>query len=221
MSVLARMLEVLSYALASFGRLLASGARGLAALAVGLILIFEEWGWRPLAELLALLARFRLWARLEAVISRLSPYPALIVFALPSAILLPVKLGALYLLGQGQILLAGALLVAAKLVSTALVARIFMLTRPALMQLGWFARLYHWIMPWKDALFIRIRASWAWRYGRMVKHRVLHEARRAWQAWRPKLQAWRVRARNMLAPWRLSMHLLVRRGWRWLRLFKL
>jgi hypothetical protein len=59
---------------------------------VALIIVFEEWGWRPLADLLGRLARWRPWAAIEAVIIRLPPYVALVVFALPTLLLLPLKL---------------------------------------------------------------------------------------------------------------------------------
>ncbi|MGD9783939.1 MAG: hypothetical protein AB7E80_05145 [Hyphomicrobiaceae bacterium] len=158
-------------------------------LLLALILIFEEWGWRPLAAAIAWLARFRVVARLEALVAALPPYAALFVFAAPSLILFPVKLGALWLLAAGKVLYAGLLLAAAKVVSTALVARIFMLTRPALMRIGWFRRLYDVFIPWKDALFARIRASWTWRYGRMVKSRLKQMGRRAWTALAPQRAA--------------------------------
>ncbi|MGE0855476.1 MAG: hypothetical protein AB7L18_05240, partial [Hyphomicrobiaceae bacterium] len=148
-----------------------------------------EWGWRPLAAAIAWLARFRVVARLEALVAALPPYAALFGFAAPSLILFPVKLGALWLLAAGKVLYAGLLLAAAKVVSTALVARIFMLTRPALMRIGWFRRLYDVFIPWKDALFARIRASWTWRYGRMVKSRLKQMGRRAWTALAPQRAA--------------------------------
>ena len=44
--------------------------------------------------------------------------------------------------------LAVGLLVAAKLVGTGLVARIFLITRPQLMRIVWFAHLYGLFMPW-------------------------------------------------------------------------
>lgn len=170
---------------------------------LALVLLFEEWGWRPLAAALAWLARFRLVARAEAIVARLPPYPSLLVFAAPSAILFPVKIGALWLLAGGHVLAAGALLAAAKVVSTALVARIFTLTKPALMRIGWFRRGYEWFVPWKEALFAKVRASFAWRYGRMVKSRIKQIARRASERWRPQLlvafEAVRQRAR---AIWR-------------------
>lgn len=162
---------------------------GLLNIVLALILLFEEWGWKPLAAALAWLARFRLIARLEALVARLPPYPSLLVFAAPSAILLPVKIGALWLLAGGHVLTAGALLAGAKVVSTALVARIFTLTKPALMQIGWFRRAYEWFVPWKEALFTKVRASFAWRYGRMVKSRIKQVARRAAERWKPSIRA--------------------------------
>ena len=86
---------------------------------------------------------------------------------LPSALLLPLKFLALFLIAKGQFLLAGLLFVAAKVVATALVARLFMLTRPALMQIAWFAWAYDTVMPWKEALTEHVRASWPWRVGRV------------------------------------------------------
>lgn len=154
-----------------------------------LIVLFEEWGWRPLADLLGLIARLRIFARLELWIAGLPPYAALLVFALPTTILFPVKLVGLWLLAKGQALAAGGVLVAAKIVSTALVARIFMLTKPALMRIGWFASAYGRFIPWKEALFAQIRASWTWRYGRMIKTAIRHEARQTWQRWKPTVKA--------------------------------
>ncbi len=159
--------------------------------AAALVVIFEEWGWQPLSDALARLARFRPWAALERWIAGLPPYGALTVFALPTAILLPIKFAAVYLLANGMVVTAGALFVGAKIASTALIARIFVLTKPALMRIGWFARAYGWFMPWKEALFAALRASWAWRYGRMVKNTVRHEAKQAWARWKPALaKAW-------------------------------
>ena len=83
--------------------------------------------------------------------------------------LLPVKLLALYLLGQGKIKTALVLLVAAKLLGTAVLARLFHLTQPALMQLAWFAHCYPRWKAWKDALLARVHASQVWRWARDAK----------------------------------------------------
>ena len=154
-----------------------------------LIVLFEEWGWKPLAAALAWLARFAPVARLEAWIASLRPYPSLFVFAAPTALLLPVKFAALWLLAQGHFVTATGLLVAAKIASTALVARLFTLTQPALMRITWFARAYNAFMPWKDAFFATIRASWPWRYGRMLKTAIRQRAKRIWVRLKPSIQS--------------------------------
>jgi hypothetical protein len=130
---------------------------------LALVLIFEEWGWEPLARLVARLARLPLWARIEALIVRLPPYAALAVFFVPMLLLLPVKLLALYWISRGHAVLGIAVVLAAKLLGTAAVARLFALTQPALMQLAWFARWYGIWKHWKDALIARVKNSPVWR----------------------------------------------------------
>jgi hypothetical protein len=162
---------------------------------LALLILLEEWGWQPLAALLGRLARWRPWARMEAAISGLPPYAALVVFALPSLLLLPLKFLALFLIANGRLVLAGLLFAAAKVGATALVARLFMLTRPALMQIGWFARAYSRFMPWKEAMEAYVRASTVWRVGRIWKVRAKRVAAVQWQRLRPVLAGWREAAR--------------------------
>jgi len=154
-----------------------------------LILLFEEWGWQPLSNLLARLARYPLWAKVELFIAGLPPYGALLALGIPSAVLIPAKLLGVYFLASGHLISAGVVIFLAKIASTALIARIFLLTKPALMQIPWFARAYELFVPWKDALFERIRASWVWRYGRVVKWRVRNYVRAAWAKLRPRAAA--------------------------------
>ncbi|MBU2286515.1 MAG: hypothetical protein KKC85_08780, partial [Gammaproteobacteria bacterium] len=96
--------------------------RGLVAVMLVPLLLFEEWGWEPLAALAARLARLPVWASLERFIRTLSPWGALAAFGVPVLMLLPLKLLALFLLGGGHAKSALLLLVAAKLVGTAIVA---------------------------------------------------------------------------------------------------
>ncbi len=147
-------------------------------LPVALLVVFWEWGWEPLQRAFARLARLRVLHWIEARIRALPPWGALIVFLLPSLLLLPVKLLALWLIGKGQALFGLLVIVLAKLVGTALLARIFLLTQPALMRLAWFAALYNRWMPWKDSLLARVRASWAWRVGRVFRRRAVAHWRR-------------------------------------------
>lgn len=152
--------------------------RRLAGGFLALLILFEEWGWVPLQRAAAFVARLPPLAWLERRIAALPPWAALSVFALPTLALLPVKLAALWLIGRGHALPGLAVIVVAKLVGTAVVARLFALTRPALMQLRGFARAYGRWTAWKEALLARVRASWAWRAGRVLKRRWLRRRAR-------------------------------------------
>jgi hypothetical protein len=147
---------------------------------LALIVLFEEWGWVPLQRLMATITRLPPLAWLERRIAALPPLGALVVFFVPALTLLPVKLLALWLLGQGQRMLGLLIIVLAKIVGTAVVARLFTLTQPALMRMPWFAQTYGRWSVWKEALLARVRASWAWRAGRVVNRRW----RARWARWR-------------------------------------
>ena len=144
---------------------------------VALLLLFEEWGWEPLSALLGRLARLPLWAWVERRISALPPWAAVATFALPALSLLPIKLVAVYLIGRGHALMGLGVLVTAKVVGTAVLARLFTLTQPALMKLPWFARWYPRWKAWKDRVIAQVRSSSMWRTAGRVKQQV-----RAWWA---------------------------------------
>lgn len=157
--------------------------RALAALGawlLALVIAFEEWGWAPLQRALARIGRWPGLRWAEAWVQRLPPWPAAALFLGPAVLLLPVKLLALWALGRGHILLGMGVIVLAKLLGTAVVARLFVLTQPALMQLAWFAWGYGRWLGLKNRLLARVRASWPWRLARVLRRR----ARRAWQVWR-------------------------------------
>lgn len=154
-----------------------------------LIILFEEWGWQPLQDLMARIARLPVLRQLEALIARWPPYAALVAFFLPGLALLPVKIGALWLVAHGQRLLGLAVIVVAKVVGTAIVARLFTLTQPALMRLAWFAALHGRWTAWKGALLAWVRGSALWR----------------------SLHAWRLRLREQTRAWRASVAQAARR----------
>jgi hypothetical protein len=173
------------------GRAFARGPLRRAAILVAqtvaaLLLLFYEWGWRPLADLLAKLSAFPLFARLEAWIKGLPPYPALALFAAPAVCLFPLKLFALYLFATGHPVMGVGLIAGAKIVGTAFVARIFVLTQPQLMQISWFKSLHDRFIPWKDAMFAKIRASSVWRNGRIARVAVKRAANRTWIGLKPQ-----------------------------------
>lgn len=158
--------------------------KGLLLAPVALFLLFEEWGWEPLAACFAALGRLPLWRQLERLILRLPPWAALLTFGVPVLALVPVKLLALYLLGEGHVAAGLGLVLAAKLAGTALAARLFQLTEPALMQLKWFARAYVPWKRWKDRMLAQVRDTWPWRLVRRLAQRTRLGARRIRLAFR-------------------------------------
>ncbi len=137
-----------------------------------LILFIEEWGWRPLAACIAWVARWPPLARLEAAIRRIPPMGALLLFIVPAVLLFPVKIAALWLMHQGRTGLGIAIIVAAKLVGTALVGRIYMLTQSQLMQFAWFARALGWWIATKARVKAALHRSALWRTMRSLRRRV-------------------------------------------------
>jgi hypothetical protein len=151
--------------------------RSLLAILLVPLLLFEEWGWAPLAAQAAKLARLPLWARLEQRVRAMPPWAAVAIFLLPVVMLLPVKLLALLLFGHGHYASGLALLAGAKLVGTALVARLFQLVQPTLMHVPWFALWYPRWTAWKNHWLGLVRQSAAWR----ALRRLRSGTRRRWR----------------------------------------
>ncbi len=127
-----------------------------------LILFAEEVLWELAKRLMAQVGRLPLIRTIEAMVARLPPPAALALFVLPGALLLPVKISALWLIAHGHTLVGLQLIIAAKLIGTVLVARIFTLTRDSLMTLQWFARAHRFVLGWRERIYGFVKASHAW-----------------------------------------------------------
>ncbi len=124
-----------------------------------LVLLLEEWLWRWGSRCASGIADWPPLAWLENAVRRLPPYPALLVFALPGLLLLPVKLLALLAIAHGHPMWGVATFVVAKLGGAAVVARLYVLTLPSLLALVWFARWHNRFIMFKDHVISRLRAS--------------------------------------------------------------
>ena len=151
------------------------------------LILFEEWGWEPLRRVFALLARLPVIRQFEALLKRLPPRWAFVVLILPSLLILPIKLAAVWLVAKGHVLMGVGIVIAAKLFGTALLAWLFQLIQPALMQLPWFARFYARWTAWKADLLAWVRASGVWRTARAIKLRVKRLFRRGRAAQPPSV----------------------------------
>ncbi|PKU23341.1 hypothetical protein CWS72_17060 [Telmatospirillum siberiense] len=152
----------------------------LVAVAVVVFLV-EEIAWAWLARATAALGRWAPIARVETAIRRLPPYLAILLFVIPWAVILPVKLIALWLLATGHALAGIALFAAGELFGVGFLARIYVLCRPSLSKLIWFVRLEGWVRAvstWAHAQLDRVAV---WRLVRVRLHGLLHHWRQVLQ----------------------------------------
>ena len=127
-----------------------------------LFMFVEEWLWDHLTTFMAWVARAPVFRWLEKKLAALPPYGAMAVFLVPGALLLPVKIAALYFMTHGHPGGGLSIIIAAKIIGTAIVARIFTVCRPSLLTVRWFRRLYEWIGRVKTRLYTAIKAMPAW-----------------------------------------------------------
>ena len=128
-----------------------------------LVLLAEAWTWEVGSRAAARMAAWPPLRWLEGRIRLLPPWAALAAFVLPGLLLLPLKLLALLAIAHGHALSGVAGFVAAKLGGAVVVARIYVLTLPTLLTLGWFARWHGGFVALKDRWLAQLRASRFWR----------------------------------------------------------
>jgi hypothetical protein len=121
---------------------------------LALAFVFEAWLWEHLRPLVAAVVNVIAWdklkARLAALVEWLPPWAVLIVFVVPFIVLLPLKFLEVYFLVHRQWIAAIVILVLAKLLGLGVTAFIFDVTRPKLLQMAWFRRLYELVLHWLE-----------------------------------------------------------------------
>jgi len=119
---------------------------------LAIIFVVEAWLWDHLKPVVGWFVSFIPWDRLKArvasAIEHLPPYATLLVFLVPVVLLLPLKFLGLWMLAHGFWLGALAVLGLAKVLSLGVTAFIFEITRPKLLQLGWFRWFYEHMLVW-------------------------------------------------------------------------
>ncbi|MEY9176366.1 MULTISPECIES: hypothetical protein [Bradyrhizobium] len=88
---------------------------------------------------------------LRRSIEGLGPYPSLLLLALPIATVEPLKLAAVALAGKGHWITGTAMIAACYAFSLLIVERLFVIVKPKLLSISWFARL------WEGFVFARAR----------------------------------------------------------------
>ena len=149
------------------------------ALVAAIVILVEDWLWDDLQQLAAYVGRLPIFRRIEAFIAWLPPYAALLLFGAPSLLLVPLKILALYLISSGHAKLGLVVVVVAKVAGTALVARIFAITRPKLLRIRWFAWLYERVVDFKARLYRAIKTTAVYKLVHALKQR-MRDGFRAW-----------------------------------------
>ena len=164
---------------------------------LAVIFLIEAWLWDHLEPIVAWvvakipLQTFKAW--LADRVDTLSPAMTLIVFAVPVIPLFPLKLIGFYLLTHEYWLSAVFTILFAKLVGVGITAFVFDVTRPKLLEMGWFERLYEFIIGLRakaaalvDPIKLRILETlrgdgdrWSSRMLRLIQRfrKSVHEAR--------------------------------------------
>lgn len=117
-----------------------------------MLFLIEEFIWDSTARLMARLGAIRCIHAIELHIASLSPRWAAVAFMLPITTLIPAKLIGLRAISHGHWILGSLIFLIAKLLGMAMFSRIFNLTRPALLQILWFAKLYQKIMYYRNRI---------------------------------------------------------------------
>ena len=77
-----------------------------------LFIFVEEWLWVRMTAAMAWVTRWPVILWLEARLARLPAWAAVVCFFLPGLMLLPVKIGALFLMGRGHVITGVGVIVA-------------------------------------------------------------------------------------------------------------
>ena len=155
--------------------------RGLFGILAALWILFEEWIWDSLTRAMQRLGRLPIVRSVEARIGRLGPKAAITVFLVPWLLLLPAKILGFWLIGTGHTGAGFGVFVAAKLLGTAMLARLFTLTGPALLTIGWFRRLHDWFVAIKQRLYAFLRSLRAVQWAKAMVAQLRAGARAWWR----------------------------------------
>jgi hypothetical protein len=164
---------------------------------LAVIFLIEAWLWDHLEPIVAWvvslipLRAFKEW--LADRVDTLSPAMTLIVFIVPVIPLFPLKMVGLWLLAHEYWISAILTIIFAKFLGVGVAAFIFDVTRPKLLEMEWFEKLYDFVMALRakaNALVDPIRArikhalrgdgsSWSSRTLRLIQRfrKSVHEAR--------------------------------------------
>jgi hypothetical protein len=162
---------------------------------LAIIFLIEAWLWDHLepivASVVAMIPLRTLKQWLADRVDSLSPVMTLIVFIVPVIPLFPLKLVGFWLLTHEYWLSAALTIIFAKFLGVGVAAFVFDVTRPKLLEMQWFERLYDFVIELRakaaalvDPIKLRIKEAfsgggWSSRMLRLIQRfrKSVHEAR--------------------------------------------
>jgi hypothetical protein len=96
-------------------------------------------------------------SRIRRAIENLGPWQSLALLAVPVCVVEPLKLAAVAIAGEGHWFSGTAVIIAAYAASLLLVDRLFVIVKPRLLKLHWFARLWCWLIIFRCRLTRSVR----------------------------------------------------------------
>ena len=149
---------------------------------LAIVFLIEAWLWDHLEPIVARfvaaipLRSFKQW--LAERVDQLSPAMTLIVFIVPIIPLFPLKLVGLWLLTHEYWMSAIGTIIFAKFLGVGVTAFIFDVTRPKLLEMAWFEKLYEFV--------IALRAK-AMALVDPIKQRIVHVLRGNGEGWSSRM----------------------------------
>ncbi len=92
-----------------------------------------------------------------------SALPSLVVVAVPLSIVEPLKLAAVLVAGDGHWLAGTCVMLGAYAVSPLVTERLFVIVKPKLLTLPWFAAIWTWSVAQRDRALTLLRRHWTLR----------------------------------------------------------
>ena len=93
-------------------------------------------------------------------LNRLGSYQSLLILAIPLAIVEPLKLVALFVVGEGHFIAGVLVMICAYAGSLFITERLFVVLKPRLLTLPWFALAWRWFVSVRDKLVYWPRRTW-------------------------------------------------------------
>ena len=93
-------------------------------------------------------------------LARLGPYQALFILAIPLAIVEPLKLVALFVIGEGHFIAGIVVMICAYAGSLFITERLFVAVKPKLLTLPWFAVLWRLFVAARNKILSWLRCTW-------------------------------------------------------------